>query len=180
MGAVKTVVRPATLEDASAIARVHVAAWKTTYAGIVPQAYLDGLDPEARTRRWIANLSEPEQGVSRHTLVAQTAEEGIFGFASGGPNRNDDFAFDGELWAIYLLAACQGQGIGRQLVGAIAARLGTQGHRSMLVWVLRDNPARGFYQALGGKQLGEKTIDIGGVPLPEIAYGWSDLAELLT
>lgn len=44
-------VRSARVEDAGAIARVNVDTWRTTYPGIVPQDYLDALDPDALTPR---------------------------------------------------------------------------------------------------------------------------------
>jgi hypothetical protein len=33
-------IRPATPADSSAIARVHIDCWRTTYAGLVPAEYL--------------------------------------------------------------------------------------------------------------------------------------------
>jgi hypothetical protein len=45
----------------------------------------------------------------------------------------------------------------------------------LLVWVIADNhPVRKFYAKLGGQQILEKPIEIAGVPLLEIAYGWTD------
>ena len=48
----------------------------------------------------------------------------------------------------------------------------------MALWVLRDNPAAGFYRHMGGRPIKEKTIEIGGKSLVEIALGWPDMAEL--
>jgi len=49
----------------------------------------------------------------------------------------------------------------------------------MLVWVLVDNhPARRFYEALGGQELRTQPIEIGGVTLEEVAYGWQDIRGL--
>jgi hypothetical protein len=50
----------------------------------------------------------------------------------------------------------------------------------MLVWVLAENPARGFYQALGGELVSEKPIEVGDAKLIEAAYGWKDLRLLLS
>lgn len=47
----------------------------------------------------------------------------------------------------------------------------------MMVWVLKNNPARGFYERLGGKYLYEKPIQIGAEELMEVAYGWRDLSR---
>ena len=35
----------------------------------------------------------------------------------------------------------------------------------MLLWVLSTNPARGFYEKMGGHYLNTKPIDIGGETL---------------
>lgn len=48
----------------------------------------------------------------------------------------------------------------------------------MLLWVLEDNPSRGFYEALGGVRIKQETITIGGTELVEVAYGWSGLSPL--
>ena len=36
-------IRPATAADAAQIARVRVDCWRSTYRGLVPDAYLDGM-----------------------------------------------------------------------------------------------------------------------------------------
>jgi hypothetical protein len=44
--------------------------------------------------------------------------------------------------------------------------------------VLAQNPSRQFYEALGGKYLYEKPIEIGGANLIKVAYGWPDIHAL--
>ena len=45
--------------------------------------------------------------------------------------------------------------------------------------VLRDNhPARGFYEALGGRLIGSHVEMRNDIAFHEVAYGWSDLADL--
>ena len=51
--------------------------------------------------------------------------------------------------------------------------------RECILWVLVENPNRGFYERLGGKRLEEKQITIDGERLTEVAYGWADLHDLL-
>ena len=113
-------------------------------------------------------------------FVAEDPRGRIVGFVSGGPERNDDTAYPGELYAIYLLESCQGQGLGRRLVGALVEWFLSRGWQSMLLWVLEDNPSRGFYEALGGVRIKQETISIGGTELVEIAYGWTDISPLTT
>lgn len=45
-------IRKATLQDAEAIARVHVDSWKTTYKGIIPDNVLNNLSYTQRTEQW--------------------------------------------------------------------------------------------------------------------------------
>jgi len=51
--------RPAVIEDAPAIARVHIESWKTTYAGIFPDNLLEQLSIPDRTRFWNETLAKP-------------------------------------------------------------------------------------------------------------------------
>lgn len=46
--------------DARAIAAVHVASWRSAYAGLVPAATLDGLNVDARARQWACWLTDPK------------------------------------------------------------------------------------------------------------------------
>lgn len=168
-------IRAARLEDAPGIARVHVDSWRTTYAGLVPADYLADLSYEKMEARRIQGLSNPHV----RTLVAETEDGRVVGFATGGPERSGDPEFRGELYAIYLLAEQQGRGLGRRLVERFAGELAELGFDSMLVWVLAENPARRFYAAMGGEPVREQIITIGGARLPEIGFGWRSLGPLL-
>lgn len=167
-----SVIREATAADALAIACVHVGSWRTTYRGIVPDDVLANLSVERREWHWAGRLSAPDR--LDFVYVATDDAGMIIGFASGGPEREGDPVYTGELYALYLLAGWQGAGIGRQLARMIAERLTTMGHGAMLVWVLAANPARHFYATLGGVPVREKQITMGDTALTEIAYGWAD------
>ena len=169
-------IREAQVTDAPAIAQVHIDTWRTTYKGLVPDAYLASLSYEQRTSFWQSRLSESNS--PWFVYVAEDNDQHVIGFASGGPERTQDTVYTGELVAIYLLAAHQRQGVGRQLTAAIAQRLIQQGHRSMLVWVLAANPSRLFYASLGGQLIRERAINLDGIDLAEVAYGWRDLHAL--
>ena len=105
------------------------------------------------------------------------------GFASGGPERDGDPRYEGELYAIYLLREFQGRGVGRTLVRATAAALAERRLTSIVVWVLRNNAgARGFYERLGGVYLRERQLDLGAdgrLDVPEVAYLWADTRSTL-
>ena len=163
------IIRPAILEDAQAIAHVHVEAWRTAYRGLLPDAFLDGLAAAARQDQWQAILTR--NAPKAFTFVAELNGE-VVGFASGGPERKNDPIFTGELYAIYLLDEFRGRGIGTSLFRTAVEQLLALGMSSVKVWVLRDNPYRAFYERHGGVLVGEDTIKIGDTNLIEVAYGW--------
>ncbi|WP_215083752.1 GNAT family N-acetyltransferase [Exiguobacterium sp. s78] len=152
-------IREARLEDASAIARVHIDAWRETYQGIIPDTYLVQLSHEKRTKQWERTL------VDQRVYVAVSGEE-VVGFAQGGPNRS--VAREGELYAIYVLQASQGQGLGKALFQRIAEDLAE--YETMQVSVLRDNPACQFYERFGGQVFKESMIERGGVEFVQRVY----------
>ena len=169
-------VREARLPDAPQIAQVHIDSWRTTYTGIVPEDFLAGMSYEDFEARWHGWLGVEESVV----YVVESPSARIVGFAFGGPQREEDHsAYEGELYAAYLLGEHQCKGLGRQLLGAVAKGLARQGKTSMLAWVLAENPSRRFYEVVGGKLLGREEIEIGGVMLEEVAYGWEDVRVLI-
>lgn len=167
-------IRTAKPQDAERIAWVHLESWKTTYPGIIPQAYIDGLKVENGIRNWQERLAQ--DGGPMVFVAEDTA--GIFGFAAGGAMVHPVEGFDGELGAIYLLASHQKRGAGAALVRHVAGALRERRFQSMVVWVLKENPSRGFYERMGGVLVGEQGIEIGGVTLPEVAYGWREIGSL--
>lgn len=167
-------VRPATVADAHQIAQVHVASWKTTYQGIVPQDYLDALDVTLRTERWKEEFARGDS----HIFVAEDTDI-ICGFISGGRLREPIGNYDAEIYAVYVLADAQRRGVGRDLMRSLAMVLAERGFVRPAVWVLGDNPSRHFYARLGGKPIMEKQIQIGGAELMEVAYGWENLGNLI-
>ena len=163
-------IRKAVVEDAAPIARVHVNSWKTTYQGIVPDEYLASLNIEDRITMWTKQLAADQSVI----FVAEAMQE-VFGFISGAALRDPIGEYDAELYAIYLLREGQCCGVGRALAHMLAESLLIKNFKSLAVWVLEANPAVSFYQALGAIPILRKTIEIGGVRLPELALGWADL-----
>lgn len=168
-------IRPAQIADAPEMARLHVDTWRTTYTGIVPTAHLANLSYERCQAGWIEHLANPQD---EHAFVAEARPGQIIALASCGPQREPLPGFDGELYVLYVLQAFQGQGCGRRLLVHAARDLASRGFRSLVIWVLKDNPACQFYARLGGQLSAEKTVQIGGQPLLDVAYTWPDLHSL--
>jgi ribosomal protein S18 acetylase RimI-like enzyme len=167
-------VRPAVVEDAAAIADVHVASWRTTYSGLLPEDFLGSLDEAGYEGRWRRIL---EDGSSRVYVAADGPD--IVGFASGGRERAGESGYEGELYAIYILRDSQGRGHGRRLVQAVVGGLRELALRDMVVWVLRENAgARKFYERLGGVYIRTQPITIGSSSLQEASYGWRSLDDV--
>ncbi len=162
-------IRIAEGRDAAAIAHVHVQSWRTTYEELVPKEYLAALNEAERVPLWQEWLT---QEIS--VFVAEVEGE-VVGFAAGGPLREPQQTYDSELYTLYLLKEVQGYGIGKALLGAVVKTLAQNGYRSMLVWVLEQNPAVHFYKKAGAHSLLSKQIEIGGTQLSELALGWPDL-----
>lgn len=166
-------IRKATPTDADQIASVHIGSWRTTYHGILPDDYLDKLNLQARVNYWSKTLAEQCDNV----FIAEY-ERLIVGFATAGKGR-DNNSFESELYAIYILQEHQRKTIGKLLISATATFLLSCGYCSMYVWVLEDNKSKHFYERLGGELIGEKTIEIGGQQLREVAYGWRTFDHLI-
>ena len=170
-------IREAVPADAGPMTRVHIDTWRTAYAGIVPAEHLAGLSYSDREAVWVQILTRHQP--AECNFVAETGSGEIVGFAGGGPEREGDRTYRGELYAVYLLREHQRRGVGRRLACAVARGLLSAGFDSMLLWVLEDNrAARRFYESLGGEQVGRKTIAVGGAGLVEVSYGWKDITGL--
>jgi ribosomal protein S18 acetylase RimI-like enzyme len=173
-------IREAKLEDAAAIAKVHVNSWQTTYGGLLPNDYIEKRSYEKRHNNWKKRLGVNRKAQTNYFIyVAENSVGEIVGFLDGGLVRENSTC-KGEIYALYILSAYQRKGIGKSLIRAIAWKLSQSGLTSIMVWVLAGNPAVQFYQALDGQRIGQKQIKISGIEFTEIAYGWNDTQVLLT
>lgn len=65
-------IRTATVDDADAIADVHVTTWCETYTGLMPEQFLDASALEARRRMWNTILAlDPVPGFSIYLLASE-------------------------------------------------------------------------------------------------------------
>lgn len=163
----QALIRPAVADDAEQLGRVHVAAWRSAYTGLVPEAHLDRLDPAnnaERHRQMLATASPSEQ-----TLVAQL-DDRVAGFVAFGSPRDEMHEGWGELRAINLHPDFWRQGIGSQLFAAAVDGLIDLGYRHGYLWVLDGNErALGFYRRVGWPPDGStKSDDRFQPPLTEL------------
>ncbi len=170
-------IRPATAGDAPAIARVRIDSWRSTYRGMIPDAYLDGMQVEASTALWDRVLT-----AGPNTTCVFVAEHGsdVVGFSCGNRLAEGKHGFDAELAAVYLRRDFQRMGLGRQLVGAVAEAERAHAATGLITWVIAGNKrARTFYESLDGEVVVEQPFHWDGMDLVEAAYGWRDLPALV-
>lgn len=141
-------VRHATENDAEAITRLHVAAWRTAYRGILPDEMLDALDTDEQIARRRELLQHPAAGI--YNWVIEDGA-GVHGWAASGPPRDEDLGRGTiELYAIYLQPAHFGTGLGRALLDEVTRHARDGGAHEITLWVLHGNErARRFYAAAG-------------------------------
>ncbi|MDP9027403.1 MAG: GNAT family N-acetyltransferase [Actinomycetota bacterium] len=133
------VVRRAAVEDAPAIARVHIQAWRETYSRLLEPGELDDLDVDARAVRWEQIIAD-----ARSTVWVAAIAEKTIGFATAGVRRDHEMPRPIELEAIYVLAAHHGSAAGQRLLDAAI------GDSPAFLFVAADNPrAQAFYRRNG-------------------------------
>jgi len=174
-----TRIRRARKDDAAAIGRVHVETWQSTYAGLLPDAMLARMSEVRQSAWWARALGAP--GEARGIFVADDEDMGVVGFGSCGPVRDPPDGLDGtekrvgEVYTLYVESDFQNQGLGRRLLDAMLRQLQADGCDTAILWMLADNPARFFYEGLGGTQVGRRADRMAGTEVEEVAYAWRDL-----
>lgn len=172
-------IRRARAGDAAAIARVHVETWRATYAGSVPDDYLVRMTQRGQAFFWRKMLSR--RRLDSTVLVAEVpasgrrAGEAIIGFGSCGLQRSSNLPYAGEVYTLYVAQDWQGRGVGQRLLAGLFRTLYEEGVPDCLIWVLAANPARFFYEHMGGQRVAERQEAFAGQMLEEAAYAWSDL-----
>lgn len=132
-------IRPATPDDAAAVAAVYVRSWRAAYAQLLSTEVLASLD-EADWARRFRSRRDP----ARRTLLAFTPGR-VVGVVMAGPDRQDSQFV--EIYAIYVLPGLQGQGVGAALLDAAIAQLDAAAVR---LWCAAANhSSRRFYERRG-------------------------------
>lgn len=86
------------MDDATAIAAIHVRTWQVAYRGIVPSEVLDAQSLEEREQWW-------RRALERRNPETWVAEDGhqMLGWISAARSRDADaLPSTGEVWAIYV------------------------------------------------------------------------------
>jgi len=165
-------IRKARPIDAEAVARIYVESWRDTYPGILPARLLLSMTVEGQAARWRNAIAI----AARETVfVAEDGRKNVIGMASMGRARDSDLGYDSEIYTLYVHPLVTGRGVGRALLTGAFSALAHTGHASCMIWAHAKNPARFFYEAMGGKLVAERWTRMMGVEVPEAGYGWETL-----
>jgi ribosomal protein S18 acetylase RimI-like enzyme len=166
------------------MARVMVDTFLAAHKGQVPeeawQRRRDNWGYDGSQRGWEETLRGIAADADARECVYVACDEAgeVIGVAMGQPAEG--FADTGEVNCLYVRQDQHGRGVGRRLVQAVAAHMLQHGLTALHIGVLAANaPARGFYEALGGRVVGEYDIDEYGFTLRGMVYGWPDARTLL-
>ena len=143
--------REARRGDEPAVADVHVRAWQEAYRGLIPDEFLDELDPDDRAATYTFEADHPD---ATTTVVAvqegEDCGEVIIGFVAFGSSRDVDAPDHGEVAALYVDPDRYEGGVGRMLMREARRRLWEAGFTDALLWVLDGNErAARFYEREG-------------------------------
>ncbi|WP_027007479.1 GNAT family N-acetyltransferase [Conexibacter woesei] len=143
-------IRPATADDARALAELEVRAWRWAYVDFVAEE--DMITIADRVERW------SERGVDG-AFVAEVDGRVV------GVVQVDD---EGQLRGLYVEPAAQGAGLGAELHDHALEELRRRGVDDATLWVFEANGhARGFYERRGWAVDGEMST---AAEAPEVRY----------
>ncbi len=169
-------IRIANKSDGMAIGRVHVESWQSTYSHIVPQSYLDALDPEVRGANWRDAIEGNPSPTGFRRLAAEVSGV-VVGFALVAPARATEAEPDpppemGEVVLIYTVEAVWGTGVGSKLMAKCVESLLDLGFVEAILWVATENArARRFYEREGWQLTGLTRVEeLDGNRIPESQY----------
>lgn len=166
-------IRAATLDDAEALGVFFVKSWRDALSGVVPAEALAQDDPAEVAARCARNATDP-------TRIFSLAMDGssIMGVVVAVLPQGQGEA--GAINSLYVDQSHYRKGLGRTLMGHVAASMLARGVTSLTLGVLRDNlRARRFYDAQGGAVTSETAYDWNGHLLPQLNYLFSDLPRLV-
>ena len=160
-----------------------VEAWLAAHRGQMPDAVwqkrVDEWTAEVSSKAWARLLAEMDDASSARVvlLVAEDEAGDLVALVLGTKAEDDASGSTCKIDALYVRPDRQGSGVGRVLLRAAASQLAALGFSTLLIGVLTANlPARAFYEAMGGQEIGQRAFDEEGTLLPETVYKWSDIA----
>src|SRR5262245_43624727 len=134
-GTADTQVRLALPAEAGAIGAVQVAAWRASYAEVLPAEVLDQLDAAQFAEAWRAALLAP--GQARNRVLVALDHDRVVGFAATTASDDPDADPSGDaLVAEFRIdPAATRAGHGSRLLHAVADTLAADGFSRATIWL---------------------------------------------
>jgi ribosomal protein S18 acetylase RimI-like enzyme len=168
-------IRIATSSDAEKIALLHASSWKKAYRGLLSDVYLDNdLEGERKTT-WLPKMAGL---TSKEFVLLAEDEQELIGFVAvlDKPENSLDAFIDN----LHVRWDLKGQGVGKQLMKAVAEKLLESNRKSVYLFVLKGNDAaEKFYLARGARRGETSTIQFGGKIVEHVRFEWPSLDALL-
>lgn len=159
-------------KDQEQMAHIKIDGWRTAYDKIVASKYLNSLDYDSQTQRYLSSFDEYKDLV----FVAVRGDE-VLGYSCFMPEDKDK-KYDSELVSLYVKKKEAGRGIGSNLLISTAKELYSLGRKNMIVWCFSDNKnAISFYEGLGGLKVEEKMAKVGDEAYLEYGF-YFDLEKI--
>ena len=154
------------IEDQEGMARIKVDCWQDTYKNIIDQSYLDSLNYEIQTNKYIDSFDEYKNMV----LVAEDVNNHkIIGYACFSTDANE-YA-DAELISLYIDKNYSRRGVGTSLLRETIKELKKYNKKTMMLWCIKENKnAIKFYEKMGGIKAFDKMAKIGNKVYQEYGY----------
>ncbi len=156
-------IRKMTENDLREVGALYTAAWKKGYKGILPQDFLDGIEPE----RWSGRIDFLDEGsfviidgeqIAAHVHARPAAEENMSGW--------------GEIHTMYALPQFWGTGCAGELFDYAVDWLNKQGFERIYLYVLNGNERAARFYRKHGFAPTEDTLDceVGGMTVTDTRY----------
>lgn len=159
-------------KDQEQMAHIKIDGWRTAYDKIVASKYLNSLDYDSQTQRYLSSFDEYKDLV----FVAVRGDE-VLGYSCFMPEDKDK-KYDSELVSLYVKKKEAGRGIGSNLLISTAKELYSLGRKNMIVWCFSNNKnAISFYEGLGGLKVEEKMAKVGDEAYLEYGF-YFDLEKI--
>ena len=154
------------IEDQEGMAKIKVDCWQDTYKNIIDQSYLDSLNYEIQTNKYIDSFDEYKNMV----LVAEDVNDHkIIGYACFSTDANE-YA-DAELISLYIDKNYSRRGVGTSLLRETIKELKKYNKKTMMLWCIKENKnAIKFYEKIGGIKAFDKMAKIGNKVYQEYGY----------
>lgn len=154
------------IEDQEGMARIKVDCWQDTYKNIIDQSYLDSLNYEIQTNKYIDSFDEYKNMV----LVAENVNDHkIIGYSCFSTDANE-YA-DAELISLYIDKKYARRGVGTSLLRETIKELKKYNKKTMMLWCIKENKnAIKFYEKMGGIKVFDKMAKIGNKVYQEYGY----------